>query len=204
MSHSAQPIRSSPCVALVGPYLSGKTSLLESLLFMTGSLSRKGTVKDSNMIGDHTPESKSRNMTVELTLATLDYLDQQWTFIDCPGSIELSYETISALMVADIVVIVCEPIPDKVMMLAPLFKFLEDYPIPHCLFVNKIDSLNLQDMKLGPLLEGLKEISKVPLILRQVPIYDHTSVTGYLDLVSERAYQYIPHRTSPVISPPEF
>ena len=203
MSHPSHPIRSSRCVALVGPYLSGKTSLLESLLFMTGALSRKGNVKDGNTVGDHTPEAKSRNMSIEITLATLEYLDQQWTFIDCPGSIELSYETTSALMIADIALIVCEPIPSKIMMLVPLLQFLEEYSIPHCLFLNKIDTLNLQDMNLGPLLEGLKEVSKLPLVLRQVPIDDRTSVTGYLDLVSERAYQYIPHRTSPVISPPQ-
>lgn len=47
-------------VAIVGPYLSGKTTLLESLLFVTGAISRKGSVKDSNTVGDSAAESRDR------------------------------------------------------------------------------------------------------------------------------------------------
>ena len=40
------------CVALVGPYLSGKTSLLEAMLFASGTTNRRGTAKDGNTVGD--------------------------------------------------------------------------------------------------------------------------------------------------------
>ena len=40
-------------VALVGPYLSGKTTLLESLLFASGTTSRRGSVRDGTSVGDH-------------------------------------------------------------------------------------------------------------------------------------------------------
>ena len=51
-------------VAIVGPYLSGKTTLLESLLFVTGAISRKGNVKDGTTVGDGTPEARDRQMSV--------------------------------------------------------------------------------------------------------------------------------------------
>lgn len=107
------------CAALVGPYLSGKTTLMESLLFAAGAVTRKGTVKDGNTVGDSAPEARARKMSVEVGLASADYLGERWTFLDCPGSVELSAEGQAALMVADVAVVVCEPTADKAPMLAP-------------------------------------------------------------------------------------
>ncbi len=56
--------------ALVGPYLSGKTALLESILLTTGAIGRKGTNKDGYTVGDSAPEAKARNMSTELTVAS--------------------------------------------------------------------------------------------------------------------------------------
>ena len=48
-------------VALVGPYLSGKTTLLEALLFASGTTSRRGSVRDGNSVGDHAAEARARS-----------------------------------------------------------------------------------------------------------------------------------------------
>ncbi len=53
------------CVALVGPYLSGKTTLLESLLFVSGGTHRRGSVKEGNSVGDSAAEARARQMSVE-------------------------------------------------------------------------------------------------------------------------------------------
>lgn len=87
------------CAALVGPYLSGKTSLLESLLFAAGAIGRKGSIKEGNTVGDSTPEARARKMSVEVSAASAEFLGEPWTFLDCPGSVELGQETQHALMV---------------------------------------------------------------------------------------------------------
>src|SRR5215813_11360724 len=125
------------CAALVGPYLSGKTTLLESLLFATGAISRKGSMKEGNTVGDSAPEARARKMSVEVNAAATEYLGEKWTFLDCPGSIELTQEAQNALIVADVAVIVCEPEVSKALTLAPLYKFLDDRHIPHMLYSNK-------------------------------------------------------------------
>jgi elongation factor G len=107
-------------VAIVGPYLSGKTTLLESLLFVTGSITRKGNVKDSNTIGDSANESRERKMSVEVSAATCEYNDVKFTLIDCPGSIEFAQETYNALIGVDAAIVVCEPITERVQTLARL------------------------------------------------------------------------------------
>tara|TARA_B100000315_G_scaffold214901_1_gene213740 strand:+ start:4453 stop:4812 length:360 start_codon:yes stop_codon:yes gene_type:complete len=97
------------CAAIVGSYLSGKTTLFESILHTCGATNRRGSVSDGNTVGDASPESRAREMSVEMNIATVNYLDEEWTFIDCPGSVELQQDAIGALMVADAAIVVCEP-----------------------------------------------------------------------------------------------
>jgi elongation factor G len=174
-------------VAIVGPYLSGKTTLLESLLFVTGAISRKGCVKDGNTVGDSANESRDRRMSVEVSAASTEYNDVRFTFLDCPGSVEFAQETYNALMGVDAAIVVCEPIRDRVLTLAPLFKFLDDWEIPHLVFVNKMDRANIHILET---LHALKAVSSRPLVAHQYPIIQGEQLTGFIDMVSEKAYQY--------------
>jgi len=172
---------------LVGPYLSGKTSLLESMLSIAGAIGRKGTAKESNMIGDGSPEGKARQMSTELNVATAEYLGESWTFLDCPGSVELGQDAQLALMIADTAVVVCEADPNKAMTVAPVLNFLNEHDIPHMVFVNKMD---VPSHSVKETLDALQEISEHPLILREIPIRDGEDITGHVDLVSERAFEW--------------
>ena len=188
------------CAALVGPYTSGKTTLLEALLFQAGALHRKGAVAAGSSLGDASPEARERQMSTEPNFAHCDYLGETWSFIDCPGSIELLQDTHSALMGVDVAVIVAPPEPQRCLTLAPIFKFLDDYQIPHVLFVNKMDKATA---RVRDLLEALQSVSDRPLVLRQVPIREGDEVTGFVDLVSERAWHYNLDRQSDLIEMPE-
>src|SRR5499427_10936027 len=97
------------CAALIGPYLSGKTTLLEALLHASGSTNRRGSVRDGNSVGDHSPEARARQMSTELNVANTTFLGDPWTILDCPGSVELLHDAQSALLVADVAVVVVEP-----------------------------------------------------------------------------------------------
>ncbi|HEY8017630.1 MAG TPA: elongation factor G, partial [Dongiaceae bacterium] len=193
------------CAAIVGPYLTGKTTLLESLLFATSAVGRKGSAREGNTVGDSAAEARARKMSVEVSAASTEFLGERWTFLDCPGSVELSQEAQSALMIADAAIVVCEAETAKALMLAPLFKFLDDRKIPHMLFVNKIDTANY---RVREVLAALQTVSSRPLVLREVPLRSTDSageeiVTGYVDLVSERAYGYKPGQPSELIKMPE-
>jgi len=183
-------------VALVGPYGSGKTTLLESILATTGAVQRKGSVPQGNTVGDSSPEARARQMSVEVNCATTKYLDESFTFVDCPGSIEFLQESLNVLPGIDAAVVVCEPDPNKVQMLKPFLKRLGDSGIPHFLFVNKVDKAtgNVRD-----LLAFLQEASDKPLLMRQIPINENGIVTGFVDLALERAFVYREHAESQVI-----
>lgn len=192
-------------VAIVGPYLSGKTTLLESILSICGTVHRKGRVNDGTSFGDASPEARERHMTIDPNVATCSYLDSEFTFIDCPGSIEFQQATLDSLIGVDAAVVVCEPDPDKALALSPLLHFLDDRKIPGFVFVNKIDKAR---GRVGELLSALQPVSARPLVLRQVPIRGPAQggvtgpVIGYVDLASERAYVYHDNAPSEIVPMP--
>ena len=174
-------------IALVGPTGSGKSTLFDGLMAAAGVISRR------------TGNAQSRAVTSELRLGHCSFMGDRWSILDCPGSVEFAYETSSALAAIDLAVVVCEPAPERAPTLAPLMKMLEDRAIPHILFINKIDTLA---GRVRDTLQAIQAYSKCPLLLRQVPIRDGDAVTGYIDLVHERAYRYRAGEPSELIEMP--
>jgi elongation factor G len=167
--------RSPRAVALVGPYSSGKSTLFEALMDAAGAAVKRPA------------DPRNRPMTTEVRLGHCTYLGDAWSILDCPGSIEFAHETAAALAMVDLAVLVCEPQPAKALAIAPLMKALAEGRVPHVLFINKIDTL---DGNLRDTLAALQGYAASPLVLRQVPIAEAGNVTGYVDVVSERAYRY--------------
>jgi len=192
--------RNSRCIALVGPYLSGKTTLLEAILARTGNITRQGRTADGSTVGDASAEARSHNMSVELNTATIDFLGDSYTFLDCPGSIEFRHETNLALTAVDAAIVVCEPDTKKIPALQLILKQLETRNIPHFLFLNKIDAT---EMHLRDILPIVQPASSKPLVLRQIPIWEREIVTGFIDLALERAFVYREHAESEVIDLPK-
>ncbi len=187
-------------VALVGPYLSGKTSLLESILFATDKISRKGKVGEGNTVGDSSQEARDRGMGIEVNVATTSYLDDTLSFLDCPGSIEFAQEAFSALVGVDAAVIVAEADPSKALALSVLLHFLEEHDIPRLLFINKVDKL---EGTVETVVDSIQAISKAPLVLREFPVVEGENVTGYIDLPSGRAFRYTDDGASEQIEVPD-
>ena len=125
-------------------------------------------------------------MSVELNVATVDFLGDSFTFLDCPGSIEFQADAANALTACDAAVVVCEPDEKKVPALQLILKQLEDRGIPHFLFINKIDKAEARVRDIVPMLQPA---STKPLVLRQMPIWENDIVTGFIDLALERAYR---------------
>ena len=84
-------------VGVGGPVGSGKTTLLEAILARTGAIQRQGTVEAGTTVGDASKEARHHKMSTELTVATTTFMDETYTFIDCPGSVEFAHDMRAAL-----------------------------------------------------------------------------------------------------------
>ncbi len=184
------------CVALVGPFQSGKTTLLEAILARTGAIPRQGSVDAGTSVGDASKEARHHKMSVEVAVATTTFMGETFTFVDCPGSIEFIHDMRAALPAVDAAVVVCEADEKKIPQLQLILRELEEQKIPHLLFLNKIDKA---DTKIHEALKMLQPASRTPLILRQIPIWQGEIVAGFVDLALERAHVYKEHAASEVI-----
>jgi elongation factor G len=184
------------CVALVGPFQSGKTTLLEAILARTGAIQRQGTVEAGNTVGDASKEARHHRMSVELTAATTNFMGDNYTFLDCPGSVEFVHDMRAVLPAIDVAIVVCEMDEKKVPQLQLILRELEDKKIPRILFVNKIDK---GDAGVHDVLKLLQPASRTKLILRQIPTFAGDIISGFVDLALERAFVYKEHAPSEVV-----
>jgi len=196
MAQNGSGPRGPRCIALVGPFQSGKTTLLEAILARTGAIQRQGTVDAGNSVGDSSKEARHHKMSVECSLGTTSFMGDDYTFIDCPGSIEFIQDMRNALPAVDAAVVVCEADEKKVPQLQLILRELEDQNIPRFLFLNKIDKA---DKRVRETLKLLQPASRVPLLLRQIPIWNGDLISGFVDLALERAYVYKEYAPSEVI-----
>jgi elongation factor G len=183
-------------VALVGPFQSGKTTLLEAILARTGAIPRQGSIEAGNTVGDGSKEARHHKMSVELTAATTTFMGDSYTFIDCPGSVEFVHDMRAVLPVVDVAIVVCEMDEKKVPQLQIILRELEDQKIPRILFLNKIDKA---DAGVHDVLKLLQPASRTKLILRQIPTFAGELITGFVDLALERAFIYKEHAASEVV-----
>jgi elongation factor G len=181
----------------VGPFQSGKTTLLEAILARTGAIPRQGQVEAGTTIGDASPEAREHLMSLELTAATTTFMDDSYTFLDCPGSVEFLHDMRLALPAVDAAIVVCEADARKLPQLQLILRELEEQNIPHMLFLNKIDKA---DKRVRETLALLQAASRTPLVLRQIPIWKDGIVQGFVDLALERAFVYREHMPSAVVA----
>ncbi|MBU0585104.1 MAG: elongation factor G [Alphaproteobacteria bacterium] len=173
------------CIAIVGPFASGKTTLLEAILARTGTIPRQNPVSSGNTVSDHSPEAKAHGMSVEASVASIDFMGDSLTFIDCPGSVEFAFEAEPVLAACDIAVVVAEADEKKIPALQLIMRKLDDLGVPRILFLNKIDktAAGVRDT-----LKMLQPASVAPLLLRQIPLRKDGQTVGSIDLALERAY----------------
>jgi elongation factor G len=160
-------------IAVVGPTGAGKTALTQAL----ASAASGGAGTSPNTAGQST----------ETSFTAIDYMGDHYALIDAPGAVDFLADADYALPGADLAIVVADSDPDKAALLQPFLKAIEDFKVPHLLFINKIDQAR---GRIRDLLEALQPVSALPLVARQVPIWKDEHVAGFVDLAMERAYLY--------------
>jgi elongation factor G len=182
-SKSANVVRA---IAVVGPTGAGKTALIQALA--------------SAASGGPGTSPAAAGQSTEVQFSAIDFMGDHYSLIDTPGAVDFLADADFALPAADLAIVVADPDPDKAVLLQPFLKTVEDLKIPHALFINKVDTAR---GRIRELLEALQPVSTIPLVARQIPIWEDEKVSGFVDLALERAYHYEQGKPSRIIDIPK-
>lgn len=183
MTYATEKIRN---VALLGHGGNGKTSLAESMLFITGGTDRLGKIADGNTVGDSEAEEIKRQITISLATMYAEYKDCKINIFDTPGYFDFAGEVAEALRVADSGVIVCSAKDGITVGLEKAWKYLADLKLPAAFFVSRIDEENGSYEGVYSALREKYGTSVCPMI---APIKNASGkVEGLVDLVNRKAF----------------
>lgn len=182
--YNAENIRN---VALLGHGGSGKTTLVESVLFNTHVITRMGRVEDGNTVSDYDKEEIARKFSINTTLVPAEYQESKYNFLDTPGYFDFVGEVSSALKVAGGAVIVIDGTSGIEVGTEKAWQTTEKANVPKIIFINKMDKDNIDYVSL---INELKEKFGKKIAPFCIPIVEDEHFKGFINIVDMTARVY--------------
>ncbi len=192
MSYETKNIRN---VALLGHGGTGKTTLTENMLFLTGAIDRQGKTADGNTVCDYDPEEIKRQITISTGIAPVNFGGCKINVLDCPGFFDFAGEVACALRAAEAAVIFCSAKDGISVGAERSWKLLKNAGKPTMFYISKIDE---EHSDFDAVLAALKEKYGNTVCPVTIPTSDGT---GVIDLVHQVAYVTNGKKTEKVAVP---
>jgi elongation factor G len=174
-------------VALVGHSGSGKTALVEAMLFTSGATTRLGSVDDGNTLSDFEPEEIERKVSIGLSIAPIEFHGHKLNLIDTPGYADFIGEVRAGLRAADLALFVVSAVDGIEVQTEVAWQLAAEEGIPRAIFVNKLDRERADYRKV---LSDLKEAFGAGVAPVEMPIGSETDLRGVAGIVAEHAFLY--------------
>lgn len=172
-------------IALVGHGSSGKTTLVEAMLFLGKAISRRGTVEEGTTTTDYDEEERRRQISLSMAVAPLEWKKTKFNFIDTPGYTDFVGEVQSALRASELALVVIDAVAGVEVGTELVWGYAEDDGVPRAVLVNKMDRENANfDKALASLTETF-DAQFLPLML---PIGAEDSFEGVVNVLERKAY----------------
>lgn len=166
---------------VLGPAGAGKTALVQALVDLDGQPGR------ALRIGETTE------------IRSFSFMDEDWAAIDIAGGAEHLGPVGAALAASDIALLCVPADADAAVLAAPYLRMIEEAGLPCAIFINRVDAAQ---NRISEIVSALQTYSRHHIVLREVPIRDGDQITGFVDLVSERAYKFKDGKHSVLIEMP--
>jgi elongation factor G len=180
--YSADRIRT---VAVVGHGGTGKTTLVEAMLFQAGAIDRMGRVEDGTTTTDFDPEEIRRKHTIYAAIAPLEWADSKLNLLDAPGYPDFIGEVVGALRVADAALVVVDASAGVQVQTEVCWALAERQGLPRLVVVNRLDRENASFARA---LEALRARFGTRVVPVQLPVGAETGVRGVVDLATMTAH----------------
>jgi elongation factor G len=172
---------------------SGKTSLLEAMLFTAKATNRMGQVNDGNTVSDYDPDETKRHISVQLAMAPIEWRDVKVNVIDAPGYAEFSGEVKAAMRVVDTALLLVDASAGVEVGTEQMWRYADERGCPRIVFVNKMERENA-DFKMA--FHSIQSVLGKKCAPLQLPIGSQQQFRGIVDLISMKAYMFQPGDTS--------
>jgi elongation factor G len=174
-------------VGVVGHGGVGKTSLVESLLFTAGGLSRLGKIDDGTTTTDFDPDEIKRKISINTAVAHCDWKGHHINVVDTPGYGDFIADARAALRVVEAAVVVVDAVAGVQVQTEKVWKFASEYELPRAIVVNRLDRERADFFRT---LESLTRRLKGRIVPLHVPVGEEAGFKGYVDLAKMKAFVY--------------
>ena len=182
--YSSDKIRN---VALLGHGGCGKTTLTESMAFLTGVVSRMGKSADGNTISDYDKEEQKRQFSISTSVVPVEWKDCKLNILDTPGYFDFVGEVEEAVGAADGAVIVISGKAGIEVGAEKAWEMCEKNNLPKLIFVTEMDVENADYNKV---VEDLGNLYGTKVAAFQLPIKEGEKITGFVDVIAQKGFKY--------------
>ncbi|MFZ2396547.1 MAG: elongation factor G [Smithella sp.] len=174
-------------LAIVGHGGTGKTSLCESLLFVSGKSERLGRVDDATSCMDFEPEEQKRRVSISLAANFVEWEKHKINFIDTPGDSNFAYDIKCAMSVVENTIIVVDAVGGVEFQTQKVWELAEEFKLPRVIFINRLDR---ERANFSTALESIKSKFKKKATPVCLPIGAEDKLNGIVDLIGMKAYLF--------------
>jgi elongation factor G len=172
-------------VGLFGHIGCGKTTLTEAMLLKSKTISRLGKVEDKNTVSDYDPEEHTRSMSINLSIAPLEWEGNKITVLDAPGFADFAGDMASAMRVIDGAIIVMDASAGVEVGSEHVWEMALKSQVPRIIFINKMDRDNANFFQC---VEQARELLDDAVTPMQIPIGSAKDFQGIISLRQQTAW----------------
>jgi len=172
-------------VAVVGHRGTGKTSLVEAMLFQAGATNRLGAVEQGTTVADWEEDEQKRQMSLSAAVCHAEWQDRKLNLIDAPGDPGFQADAIAGLRVVEGALVVLNGVNGVEVQTTRLWDRCDQLGLSRVLFVNMLDR---ERADFFTVLGQLREQLSNRCVAVQIPIGHEHELEGIVDLFHMRAY----------------
>ena len=174
-------------LAVVGHGGTGKTSLCESLLFVSGKSERLGRVDDSTSCMDFEPEEQKRRVSISSAANFVEWEKHKINFIDTPGDSNFAFDIKCSMSVVENAVIIVDAVGGVEFQTQKVWELADEFKLPRIIFINRMDR---ERSNFTTALESIKSKFKRKVTPVCLPIGAEDKFNGIVDLIGLKAYLF--------------
>ncbi len=174
-------------ITFMGHSGSGKTSLVEAMLFNAKVINRMGKPEDGNTVTDFDTEEIRRGISINTAYATCEWNDHKFNLIDVPGDFDFLADQMLGLRAGDVVMVVAGCKDGVSVGSEKTMRFAMKRKQPTALFINRVDEPNADFRKTLTAFQERYSSKIVPIVL---PIFDGPKTVGAIDIMAKQGYMF--------------